>query len=88
MYFSLLPTSTQSFEIDPVKTVEQITSSKDELPQLHDSFIGSYREYRAFKVKYTLTSTSYVFSSTVIKNTVTLANDGNLLCLPEGFTIC
>jgi hypothetical protein len=86
MYFRLLPTAIQNFENYPVET--QIASSRDEVPQLHGSLIGFYRAYRAFNVVYTFTSTSYVFNSTVIKKTLTLANTSNLLCLPQGFAIC
>jgi len=67
----------------------EIASSKDAETGDDSEQVALNRHAR--QIKFTTTTTSYIFTSTIVKKTVNLINSGSstqLVCLPSSFTIC
>ena len=71
--------------IDSSKDEDSFVSGKDDGDNVQMTF---RRQNRALVVTFTTTTTSYIFSSTVVKKTLNLAVSTGLSCLPSGFAVC
>lgn len=69
-----------------------IVSSKEDVESLandsKDQAMINQRQNRAFTVTFSTTTTSYFFTSTVVRKTLNLAASTALSCVPVGYLVC
>ncbi|KAI9563688.1 hypothetical protein GHT06_011152 [Daphnia sinensis] len=69
-----------------------IASSKEDVESLledsKDQAVINQRQHRALTVTFSTTSTTYFFTSTVVKKTLNLAASTALSCVPVGYLVC